>query len=59
MDFDSLVENKSGLGTAGIVVINKDQDIVNVWQELQDFINTKVAGNALLVREGADGCGGY
>ena len=24
MDFDSLVENKSGLGTAGIVVINKD-----------------------------------
>ena len=33
MDFDSLIENKSGLGTAGIVVINKDQDIINVWQE--------------------------
>ena len=30
MDFDSLIENKSGLGTAGIVVINKDQDIVSV-----------------------------
>ena len=24
MDFDTLIENKSGLGTAGIVVINKD-----------------------------------
>ena len=27
MDFDSLIENKNGLGTAGIVVINKDQDL--------------------------------
>ena len=31
MDFDSLIENKSGLGTAGIVVINKDQDIVCLY----------------------------
>ncbi len=30
MDFDSLVEAKSGLGTAGIVVIDKSQDIVKV-----------------------------
>jgi len=28
MDFDSLTKAKSGLGTAGIVVINKDQDII-------------------------------
>ena len=28
MDFDECVENKTGLGTAGIVVINKDQDII-------------------------------
>ena len=28
MDFDSLMVEKSGLGTAGIVVINKDQDII-------------------------------
>ena len=27
MDFDACVEEKSGLGTAGIVVINKDQDL--------------------------------
>ena len=25
MDFDACVENKTGLGTAGIVVINKDE----------------------------------
>ena len=30
MDFDSLVKEKSGLGTAGIVVINKDQDIIKL-----------------------------
>ena len=28
MYFDSLMAEKSGLGTAGIVVINKDQDII-------------------------------
>ena len=28
MDFDSLIQEKSGLGTAGIIVINKDQDII-------------------------------
>ena len=27
MDFDSLIENKSGLGTAGVVVINKDHGL--------------------------------
>ena len=29
MDFDSLIQEKSGLGTAGIVVINNEQDILN------------------------------
>jgi len=29
MDFDSLIKAKSGLGTAGVVVINKDQDIIS------------------------------
>jgi len=28
MDFDSLIKAKSGLGTAGVIVINKDQDII-------------------------------
>ena len=33
MDFDSLIKNKSGLGTAGIVVINKDQNILESQKE--------------------------
>ena len=49
MDFDACVENKTGLGTAGIVVINNDQDIIKCV-ELQGFINTKVVVNALLKR---------
>ena len=36
MDFD-IVENKSGLGTAGIVVINKDQDIIECVARIARF----------------------
>ena len=50
MDFD-LIENKSGLGTAGIVVINKQQDIVACMLELLGFTNTRVAVNVLLVEK--------
>ena len=59
MDFDSLIENKSGLGTAGIVVINKDQDIVECMARITGFTNTKVAVNALLVEKARVGCGEY
>ena len=38
MDFDSLIENKSGLGTAGIVVINKDQDIISCMARIARFL---------------------
>ena len=37
MDFDSLIAAKSGLGTAGIVVINKDQDIIKVIARIARF----------------------
>ena len=40
MDFDSLIENRSGLGTAGIVVINKDQDIVACMARIARFLQT-------------------
>ena len=33
MDFDSLIANKSGLGTAGVVVINNEQNIVKCHGE--------------------------
>ena len=37
MDFDACVEEKSGLGTAGIVVINKDQDIIKCMARIARF----------------------
>ena len=37
MDFDSLVKEKSGLGTAGVVVINKDQDIIKCMARIARF----------------------
>ena len=59
MDFDSLIENKSGLGTAGIVVINKDQDIVACMARIADFINMKVVVSVRLAEKEQDGCGEY
>ena len=44
MDFDSLIENKSGLGTAGIVVINKDQDIVECMARIARFYKHESCG---------------
>ena len=38
MDFDSLINVKSGLGTAGIVVINKDQDIIKCMARIAKIL---------------------
>ena len=57
MDFDSLVEVKSGLGTAGVVVINKDEDIIKCMARIEDFINMKVVVNVHLAEKVRDGCG--
>ena len=59
MDFDLLIENKSGLGTAGIIVINKDQDILAAWLELPDFINTKAVVSVLHAEKAQGGCGEF
>ena len=53
MDFDSLIENKSGLGTAGIVVINKDQDIVACMARIARFYKHESCGQCTPCREGA------
>ena len=54
MDFDTLVENKSGLGTAGIVVINKDQDIIACMARIARFYKHEEAVvNVHLCREGS------
>ena len=53
MDFDSLIENKSGLGTAGIVVINKDQDIIACMARIARFYKHESCGQCTPCREGA------
>ena len=37
MDFDSLNEAKSSFGTGGVIVLNKDQDVVRCIARLTDF----------------------
>ena len=59
MDFDSLIENKSGLGTAGIVVINNDQDIVSCMARIARFTSMKVVGSAHHVEKVLVGCGEF
>ena len=53
MDFDKLIEHKSGLGTAGIVVINKDQDIVACMARIARFYKHESCGQCTPCREGA------
>ena len=53
MDFDSLVAQKSGLGTAGIVVINKDQDIIKCMARIARFYKHESCGQCTPCREGS------
>ena len=53
MDFDSLVEVKSGLGTAGIVVIDKSQDIVKCISRIARFYKHESCGQCTPCREGS------
>jgi len=53
MDFDSLIKEKSGLGTAGIVVINKDQDIIKCIARIARFYKHESCGQCTPCREGA------
>ena len=52
MDFDSLIKEKSGLGTAGIVVINKDQDIIKCMARIARFYKHESCGQCTPCREG-------
>jgi len=52
MDFDSLIKVKSGLGTAGVVVINKDQDIIKCISRLAKFYKHESCGQCTPCREG-------
>ena len=52
MDFDALIEAKSGLGTAGIVVIDKSQDIVKCMTRIARFYKHESCGQCTPCREG-------
>ena len=53
MDFDSLIKNKSGLGTAGVIVINKDQDILECMSRIARFYKHESCGQCTPCREGS------
>lgn len=52
MDFDSLKEEKTGLGTAGIIVMDKSTDIVEAIARLAHFYMHESCGQCTPCREG-------
>ena len=52
MDFDSLREQQSGLGTAAVMVMNKSTDIVAAISRLSKFYMHESCGQCTPCREG-------
>ena len=52
MDFDSLRDAQSGLGTAAIMVMNKSTDIIAAIARLSDFYKHESCGQCTPCREG-------
>ena len=52
MDYDSLSEVKSGLGTGAIIVIDKQQDIIKCIARLSHFFKHESCGQCTPCREG-------
>jgi NADH-quinone oxidoreductase subunit F len=52
MDFDSLKEQKSGLGTAAVIVMDKSTDIVKAIARLSKFYTHESCGQCTPCREG-------
>ncbi|MBX7200033.1 MAG: NADH-quinone oxidoreductase subunit NuoF [Rhodospirillaceae bacterium] len=52
MDFDSLRDVKSGLGTAAVMVMDKSQDVVACISRLSDFYKHESCGQCTPCREG-------
>ncbi len=52
MDFDSLKNVGSGLGTAGIIVMNKQTDLIKVISRLSEFYKHESCGQCTPCREG-------
>merc|ERR1712117_564765 len=54
MDFDALVANQTGLGTAAIIVMNKQTDVVKAIARLALFYKHESCGQCTPCREGCD-----
>lgn len=52
MDFDALKDVQSGLGTAAVIVINKQQDIIRAIQRFAAFYKHESCGQCTPCREG-------
>jgi len=52
MDFDALKEHQSGLGTAGVIVMDKSTDIVKAIARLAYFYKHESCGQCTPCREG-------
>jgi NADH-quinone oxidoreductase subunit F len=52
MDFDSLKELKSGLGTAAVIVMDKEADVVRAITRLSYFFKHESCGQCTPCREG-------
>ncbi len=52
MDFDSLIEAKSGLGTAAVIVMDKSTDVVKAIARLARFYKHESCGQCTPCREG-------
>ena len=54
MDFDALVAAQTGLGTAAIIVMNKQTDMVKAIARLALFYKHESCGQCTPCREGCD-----
>lgn len=49
MDFDSLVQVQSGLGTAAVIVMNKQTDVIKAIARLSLFYKHESCGQVLRI----------
>lgn len=52
MDFDALVQVRSGLGTAGVIVMDKSTDVIDAILRLSKFYSHESCGQCTPCREG-------
>jgi NADH-quinone oxidoreductase subunit F len=52
MDFDALREHRTGLGTAGVIVMDKSTDLIKAIQRLSAFYKHESCGQCTPCREG-------